>query len=169
MSRALVLYVHASRLPDFFNHPLLFVEPQVFVELCPVPLRAQQPGFEILRVLCLSLFAEHLHLHTLLEEGERLCEVADRKVVLYIAAHLFHLEVEPLLVAFGVCVHFAEKIVFLGPPDSAFLHVKVAFEQRVGLHSFEVAALYCGIKVEIVRLELVLLSLFLLQVVVERL
>lgn len=56
-----------------------------------------------------------MHLHTLLEERERLREVADAKMVLGLlsGARVRHLEEEPLLVAFGVRVYFAEQIVSL--------------------------------------------------------
>ena len=56
-----------------------------------------------------------MHLHTLLEERERLCEVADAEVVLGLlsCARVRHLEEEPLLVTFGVRVYFAVQIVSL--------------------------------------------------------
>ena len=59
------------------------------------------------------LFTKHLNLHSLLEEWEWLGKIADTHLVLRIKLGVFHLKVEPLLVALCVCVDLAEKVVFL--------------------------------------------------------
>ena len=61
----------------------------------------------------LVLHTEHLHLHTLLEEGKRFRKVADAELVLRIYLCILRFEVEPLLVTLGVGIDPAEQVVAL--------------------------------------------------------
>ena len=64
-------------------------------------------------MVLLAPLTQHLYLHSLLEERERLCKVAHAELVLRVFFHVLDLKVEPLLVAFGVGVDLAVKVVSL--------------------------------------------------------
>ena len=68
---------------------------------------------ERFHVVCLAVLAEHLHLHPLLKERKRFREVADTELVLGVRLCVLRLKIEPLLVAFRVCVHLAVQVVLL--------------------------------------------------------
>ena len=64
-------------------------------------------------ISCLPFFTQHLYLHPLLKQTERLCEIADTKLVSGLPFCVFHFEKEPLLVALCVCINLAEQVVLL--------------------------------------------------------
>ena len=74
-------------------------------------------------MLILTLFAQHLNLHSLLEKGKWLCEVAYAELILGVFPGIFDLKIEPLLMAFCVCVDFAEQVVLLNDWFFSCLHV----------------------------------------------
>ena len=78
------------------------------------------------------------------EEGERLSEVADVDLILGVQFRVLALEVEPLLVAFSVCVHFAKEVVFLDYRLATFsLLLDVLETNRLSFGSLEIPALDC--------------------------
>ena len=86
-----------------------------------------------------------MDLHALLEEAERFSEIADAKLVLGFCsgASILDPEVEPLLVAFGVCIHLDVQIIALY--HLFFVHnapLDVCLAQMLGFDPFEVPTLY---------------------------
>ena len=113
-----VFYIGAYPLPLLLNYASLLQQDGALrqrLSLRIIFIVVGNLSFKLLYILLLGPLAEHMHLHTLLEERERLREVADAKMVLGLlsGARVRHLEEEPLLVAFGVRVYFAEQIVSL--------------------------------------------------------
>ena len=101
-------------------------------------------SLQLLNVLLLLSLAQHLDLHTLLKQAERLCKVTDLKFVTGVRAVpcVLHFEGEPLLVAFGIRVDLYEQVVALDYPlfvGSAPLDVLLA--EVLGFSTIEVAAL----------------------------
>ena len=92
----------------------------------------------------LVLFAEHLDLHALLEQRKRLREVADAHLVLSVHLCILALEVEPLLVALGIGVHFAEQVVLLYHWLTILsLLFNVLLADRLGFSALEITTFDC--------------------------
>ena len=95
-----------------------------------------------------------MNLHALLEEAEGLREVANAKVVTSPQLRVFHLEVEPLLVALRISVHFAEKVVLLDDcVVRGALHVDDLVDHGVGLDALKITTLYRRVKLEVLRVK----------------
>ena len=105
-------------------------------------------------MLSLTALGEHVNLHTLLEEAERLGEVANTEVVTSPKLRVLHLEIKPLLVTLRISVHFAEKNVLLDDClISGALHVHDLVNHRVGLDALKITTLDRRVKVEVLRVE----------------
>ena len=102
----------------------------------------------------LGLLAKYLNLHPVLEQGEWFSEVANAELVLSIFLSVLDAEVEPLLVALCVCVHFAEQVVSLDHlPLCPSLLVKVGRSEGLGFCSVQVATLESRVKAQKLGLE----------------
>ena len=90
----------------------------------------------------LGLLAENLNLHPDLEQREWFSEVANAELVLGVFLSVLDAEVEPLLVALCVCIHFAEQVVSLDHlPLCPSLLLKVGLSEGLSFCSVQVATL----------------------------